>query len=518
MKNTKKTFRDSVPMRWTMLVLLSGLTFATYWFQDFMGGLKGLMETEYGFTSENFGRIIGLTTIANVCGMVIVGGIILDKWGIRLAGLLFGGLAAFGGLIVYLASTGVFGSETGTRLWMMIVGRIMFGTGLEVVCVVATRTVVKWFKGYELALAMAINVGFGRLGTAMGIAVSPDIAVMGTTSTAIGFSASLLGLGLIMFVIYMFFDVKLDRQESVTKSTSEEDTFRMSDLLKLLKNKPYIYITLLCVVFYSGVFPFIQYAPDLLVHKFGFTSKLPEGGEVIIAGSSVLGNSLIFIGLFIFAICFSTIPSPSNIKTCQGRIIARLVILLLFLTYLYCFKDVFSIWLKNGAKTAALIPLGTIIFTPIFGNVVDNKGKAASLMMLGSLILIFAHLSLSVFNSVILGYLGLLSMGIAFSLVPAAMWPSVAKIIPENKLGTAYAGMFTVQNWGLGIFFWGIGAVLEFVNQSKLELIKAEKAAYDYTIPILLLAGCGIISIFLAYKLKQADKQSGYGLEEPNVK
>ncbi len=512
----QKTLRDSAAMRWFALILLSGLTFSTYWFQDFFGGIKSLLFTEYGFTSENFGRIISMTTFANIFGMIIVGGIILDKWGIRIAGLIFGGLATVGGLIVFLASGGTFGGESSTILWTMIIGRMMFGTGLEVVCVVATRTIVKWFKGYELALAMAINMGFGRLGSAMGIAISPDIA-MGTSSTAIGFAASLLGLALIMFVVYLFFDIKLDKQNAAMASeTGSEEEFKMSDLVKLVKNSAFVYITLLCVAFYAAVFPFIQYASDLLVNKFGFTSELPEGASIVINGSAALGNSMMYIVLFLSAICFSVVPA--NLKSASARLITRVVVVFALGVFIYAFRDVFSAWMHNGQKTASLIPLGTIIFTPIFGNIVDKKGKAASLMILGSLLLIFAHLSLSIFDNIYLGYMGLLSLGVAFSLVPAAMWPSVAKIVPENRLGTAYSTMFTVQNWGLAAFFWGIGAVLDYVNRDILGQINAKEAVYDYTIPILMLVGCGVISIFLSYKLKQADKKHGFGLELPNVK
>ena len=164
METMNKTLRDTTAIRWCVLVLLSALIFATYWYQDFFSGLKALMESEMGFTSEEFGRLIGLTTIANMFGMIIVGGIVLDKWGIRLAGLVFGGLAAFGAMITAMAAAGYFGSDHKTILIMMVVGRIMFGSGLEITCVVATRTIVKWFKGYEIALALAINIGFGRLG------------------------------------------------------------------------------------------------------------------------------------------------------------------------------------------------------------------------------------------------------------------------------------------------------------------------------------------------------------------
>ena len=537
-----KTLRDIPAMRWLVMFLVSGLMFSTYYFQDFYSGLKDLVETEFGFTSAEFGRMIGLTTIANVFGMIIVGGIILDKWGIRLAGLAFGGLAALGGLVSALTAAGYFGDDKSTMLTGLIIGRIMFGSGLEVVCVVVMRILVKWFKGYELALAMAINMGFGRLGSALAIAISLDIA--GTSvSPAVTFAASLIGLSLIMFVIYIFFDIKIDKQtgaKELRKQSKGEDDFKFSDLVKLATNRSFIFITLLCVTFYSAVFPFIQYAPDLLVNKFGFNYDLPEGASFVVAGSKALGNAIVYIVIFLFALSITLIPN--NLKKMRDRNILRLVILGVFAFIVYLNLDILKIWLVNGPKTAGLIPLGTIIFTPIFGSYVDKNGKAASLMILGSFLLIFAHISLSLTNSVIMAYLGLLCLGVAFSLVPAAMWPSVAKIVAENRLGTAYATMFTVQNWGLGLFFWGIGAFLhavnpkvvaaisaardqlaaqgmssgEISNQIKLMQYHGELPYYNYLWPILSLVLLGLISIYLAIKLKQSDKIQGYGLELPS--
>ncbi len=509
----RRTMRDSSAMRWAMLILLSGLTFSTYWFQDFFSGLKGLMESEMGFSSEEFGRILGLTTIANVFGMIIIGGIMLDKWGIRVAGLVFGGIAVLGGAISALAAAKFFGEDKETMLNMIIVGRVLFGSGLEVVCVVATRTIVKWFKGYDLALAMAINMGFGRLGSAMGTALSLDIGG-GSVSPAVTFAASLMGVALIMFLIYTVFDIKLDKQQVVLdkenneKEASSEDDFKFSDLIALIKNKSFLYIALLCVSFYAAIFPFMQYAPDLLINKFGFTEKLPEAGEVVLWGSSAMGAASVYIVFFLFAILFAVVPN--NFEDKQKRLLIKVGALAIFSAYLFVMRDVLAIWLNNGSKTASLIPLGTIIFTPIFGNIVDKKGKAASLMILGSSLLIFAHLSLSVLHNVYIAYLGLLSLGVAFSLVPAAMWPSVAKIVPENRLGTAYATMFTLQNWGLGAFFYGIGALLDRVNQNV-----PDGQPKDYTIPILVLVGCGVISIFLSFLLKKADVKQKYGLETP---
>lgn len=541
MEKVKKTLRDSAGMRWLMLVLISSLMFSTYYFQDFFSPLRSLMETDLGINSEEFGRIIGLTTIANVFGMIIIGGIILDKWGIRIAGLAFGGLATLGGVITALASAGAFGEEKSTVLTGLIVGRVLFGSGLEVVCVVVTRTIVKWFKGYELALAMAINMGFGRLGSALAIAISLDIAGV-AVSPAVVFAASIIGLSKIFFLVYIIFDVKLDKQTGAKelKAASPDEDFKFSDLVKLATNKSFIFIALLCVAFYSAVFPFIQYAPDLLVNKFGFSYQLPEGAAVVAFGSEALGSTLVYLVIFIFALSVTLVPS--NLKGSQAKTISVVVIVAIFAGIVFMVKDTLAIWMVNGPKVASLIPLGTIIFTPIFGSYVDRNGKAASLMILGSLLLIFAHISLSLFDSTILAYLGLLSLGIAFSLVPAAMWPSVAKIVPENRLGTAYASMFTVQNWGLLAFFWGIGALLYKVNpavvaaisevrenlqaqglsgseiseQVKLMQLNGDLPYYNYFWPIIMLVVCGVISIFLAYKLRQADKEQGYGLELPS--
>lgn len=488
MEQVKKQLNESAALRWTVLVLLSGLTFGTYWFQDCMGPLKGLMETEFGFTSSQFGMLVSATTWANLALMIILGGMALDRWGIRKTGTIFGILATVGAALVALGSMGVFGRDTKTMLTVMVIGRIMFGTGLETVCVMVSRTIVKWFKGYELALAMAINMGFGRLGSAGTNFFGIEIA-NGSAGTGLSVSASLIGLGLIMFLIYLIVDVKFDRraQQSQGAQASSGEDFKFSDVVKLVTNPSFIYIALLCVFFYSAVFPFIQYAPDLLVNKFGFSLQMPD---------------------------------LSNLS----------------------FWEKVKAYLTNGPKVTSFIPLGTILFTPIFGRLVDKKGKAASLMMLGSLLLIFAHITLSVLNNVTLGYLGLLCLGVAFSLVPAAMWPSVAKIVAEKRLGTAYATMFTIQNYGLALFFWGIGKVLDLTNGNVVRILQSKRAElldqgatpnqiaeriaemkltgeiplYNYTIPILMLVLLGVISIFLAYQLKRADQKQGYGLELPS--
>jgi len=538
METIKKTLKDNAAIRWLVLFLISGLTFGTYWFQDFFSGIKPLMITEMGITSSQFGTLIQWTTWANIFGMIIIGGIILDNWGIRRTGIVFGLLAAAGAALTALGAAGVFSKDLDSQLWTMMIGRLLFGSGLEVVCVIAMRTIVKWFKGYELALAMAINMGFGRLGSTLGQALSIDIG-NGVVSPAVNFAATLIGIGFLMFLLYIMFDVKVDKQ---TKGSEEkEEPFRFSDLVKLITNRSFIFIALLCVTFYSAVFPFMQYAPDLLVNKFSFSYDLPDSANIILFGSKSLGNASVFIGLFIFALAVTLVPS--RFKNRQGQTVSLIIILVLFVAFIYSLSDTLSQWLVNGPKTASLIPLGSILFTPIFGKIVDSRGRAASLMILGSLLLIFAHLTLSIFDSVVLGYFGLLSLGIAFSLVPAAMWPSVAKIVPENRLGTAYATMFTIQNIGLNLLFKGIGWVLDKANpdvvsqlQSSRESLEAqgldnlqiseklqemqfvthEIQAFNYTTPILMLVGLGVIAMFLAFMLKRSDRKQGYGLEMPS--
>jgi len=461
----KKALNESRGARWTVLVMVSLLMFATYWFQDFMSPLQNLMRDAWGFTNADFGLVISCTTWLNMIGAIIVGGMILDKFGPKVCIFLFGGAALLGAVICAMGGAGFFGEEMVDRRNALMVGRIFFGIGLEVTCVLVSKTVVKWFKGHELALAMGVNVGFGRLGSMLAIMFSADIAGA-TPSPAITLSAVFIGVGIIAYIAHLMFDTKLDKDRKEISEASQDEEgddeqFKVSDLLELLRNPSFIFIALLCVTFYSAVFPFIQYAPDLLTNKFGFTRVLPD-----LDGAG--------------------------------------------------FGAIVHAWLHNGPKVAGLIPFGTLFFTPIFGSIVDRKGKAASLMMLGSGLLIFAHLSLSVFNSVGLGYAGLLALGVAFSLVPAAMWPSVAKIVPECRLGTAYATMFTIQNWGLGGFFWGIGKVLDISNADNMEAINAGTAVYDYTTPILMLVFLGVISIFLAFMLKAADRKQRYGLELPS--
>ena len=541
--NAIKLMNDSKAMRWLMLVLVSGLMFSTYYFYDFFAPLRGLLESEHGITSDEFGKILFFMTLPNILGMIIIGGIIIDKFGVRFAGLLFGGITVLGGIVSAMTTAGFFGTDKSSILTGLIIGRLLFGIGIEATLVVVTRAIVKWFKGHELALAMAISVGIGRLGTALALAITLDISSTSIAPSVV-FGAATLVASFLMFVVYLFFDVKFDRQLKEKKISMGDDQpdedFKFKDLVKLISTKAFIFIALLCVAFYASVFPFIQYAPDLLVNKFGFSYNLPEGAAIYLFGSESLGSVVVFVVIFLFALGFTLLPDFFKEK--RSKIFSVVLLLAVFAFLVSQIWDVLSIWFINGPKAASLIPLGSVVFTPIFGKYVDTNGKAASLMIIGSFLLIFANIALSLFSSTLLAYLGLLSLGVAFSLVPAAMWPAVAKIVPDNRLGTAYASMFTLQNWGLGAFFFGIGWLLSKMNpivESTIaqtrEVLAAEGLTggeisariselqvageipfYDYTWPMLMLVACGVFSILLAYLLKKEDREKGYGLELPS--
>ncbi len=459
MNDLKKAMNESALIRWGMLILVSITMFANYYFYDALSPLKSTLETQLNWSSSNYGFFVSAYSIPNVfLLMAVIGGIVLDKIGIRITGFVFVGFMVLGSaLTAYGASDTFLSGGPGYNfmnsifknlppsLKMMTLGFFLFGLGAETSIVVFTKAIVKWFKGKDLALALGMNLAFGRLGMAAAMLISPSIEQnTNRVDPAIWFGTMLLLIGLLTFIVYMFYDKKLDKQIESSASEEEEEPFRLADIGKLLTNRSFIYITLLCVTFYSAVFPFVKYAPDLLSNKFGLDNEL------------------------------------------AGRI-------------------------------TSILPFGTILFTPLFGTFTDRKGKSASLMIYGSILLILVHLIFSLTN--ITPYIPMFLLGVAFSLIPAAMWPSVAKIVPEKRLGSAYGLMFSIQNIGLWAFPMLIGKVLDLSNPNiTSEALAAGTASYDYTNPILMLTVLGILGLFFAFLLKREDKVSGYGLELPNKK
>ncbi len=456
MEQVKRMLNESAVMRWGALILISVVMFSSYYFYDVYSGIKSTLQAETGLTNADYGTMYGAYSFTNAfLLMAFFGGIILDKWGIRKTGSLFISfltigviLTAYGASNIYKESSiysfmNSFWGNYSAELKMMVFGRILFGLGAETFYVVINKVIAKWFKGKELAFAFAISLALGRFGTAAAFMISPRLVNNSTEWTTAGwFGVMLMLIALITFIIYLIFDVKFDKLAGDQNPNEENEEFRLKDFAILLKNKSFIYITLLCVLFYSAVFPFLGFAADFLQNKFGFSETL--AGDI-----------------------------------------------------------------------TTILPYGTILFTPLFGWFTDHKGKNASIMIIGSILLIIVHLTFSLTN--FSPYISLFLLGIAFSLVPAAMWPSVARIVPEKRLGTAYGFMFTVQNFGLMGIPIIMGRVLDSTNSGvTAQIVKEGTAVYDYKWTILMLAGFGVLGVVFAFLLKREDKVSGFGLELPN--
>ncbi len=455
--NVKKLINDSPTARWSVMLLVSIAMATNYYFYDALSPLKDLMHSKLGFSSSDYGLFMGAYSWPNVfLAMAVIGGIILDKIGIRITGSLFIIFQVLGAAITAYGTTdyyinggigydfmGSFLPSWSPILKMTTLGFFIFGLGAETTIVVISKVIVKWFKGKELALALGLNLAIGRLGMAAALILSPRLVEGSNISWPIWFSTMLLGIGFLAFMVYIMYDMKYDRQIQSDESLLDEtEEFHISDIGKLLTNRSYIFITMLCVLFYSAVFPFVKFAPDLMTNKFGVSREL-------------------------------------------------------------------------AGTITSVLPFGTLFFTPLFAWFADFKGKSASLMIYGSLLLVIVHLLFALTN--VTPYFSMFVLGVAFSLVPAAMWPSVAKIVETNKIGTAYGLMFTIQNIGLMIFPMLIGYVLDRSNPGVAETLAAGgEAVYNYTNPTLMLAGLGVLGVVFALLLKREDKTSGYGLELPN--
>lgn len=445
-----KKLNDSKVARWTALAIVSFTMLCGYFLTDVMSPLKPMLEQELSWTSTDFGMFTSAYGWFNVfLLMLIFGGIILDKMGVRFTGFGACFLMLIGCAIKYAAVAGYIGQSGeilgfSSQVMIASLGYAIFGVGVEIAGITVSKIIVKWFKGKELALAMGLEMATARIGTMLAMAITvPFAKYFQSVSAPVLLCLIMLCIGLISFFIYTFMDKKLDA--SMTDQEDEaEEPFRFSDIGAIITNKGFWLIALLCVLFYSAVFPFLKYATDLMVNKYHVEEEL--------AGF---------------------IPS--------------------------------------------LLPLGTLFLTPFFGNLYDRKGKGASIMMLGAVLLIIVHLlfTLPILNEWWFATLIMIVLGIAFSLVPSAMWPSVPKIIPEKQLGTAYALIFWVQNWGL----MGVPALIGWVLDKYCKLDNsAGGPAYDYTLPMAIFTCFGILALFIAFLLKREDKKKGYGLELPNIK
>ena len=451
----KQSLRESKTARWTALGIISITMFAGYMLTDIMSPLKPMLEAQLKWTSTDYGVFTSAYGWLNVFFiMLILGGIILDKMGVRFTGVMAAGVMVIGASIKYWAISTVFAPDAMIFGWKAQVvyasiGFAIFGVGVEVAGITVSKIIVKWFKGKEMALAMGMQMAVARLGTMLAMVAPVPIATYfdDSISAPLAFVLVLLVAGFFAFIFYTFLDKKLDASEMAEGEVVAEDPFKFSDILLIITNKGFWLIAFLCVLFYSSVFPFLKYANDLMVNK--YLVKMETAGLITM-----------------------------------------------------------------------LLPVGTLFLTPLFGGIYDKKGKGATIMIIGAAMLVIIHgiFSLPVFNHWMVAVVLVISLGIALSLVPSAMWPSVAKIIPEKQLGTAFSLIFWIQNWGLMGVPLLIGIMLDKYNPG-ISVAKAagENVSYDYTVPMLIFTSFGVLAVFVAFLLKAEDKKKGYGLELPNI-
>ncbi len=405
MEQIKQSLRDSTATRWTALVFASMAIFGAYYFNYALSSIKPMLESILGWNSEDFGTYTSAYAWFNVFFfMLIFSGFILDKLGVRKTGIgatiiMFAGTAInywavnhqfADGSTIHIPLVG----DMNLQVFYSSIGFAIFGVGTEAIGITISKAVVRWFKGKELALAMGMQMSIARLGTALALGISIPLAKNFSVTTPILFALIVMVLGVISFILFSMLDIKLDKSEGKEEEVvNPDDEFKISDILLIIGNLGFWYIAILCVLFYSAVFPFLFYANDLMVNKYNVAPSL--------AGTITM-----------------------------------------------------------------LLPFGTIILTPVFGRIYDKYGKGATIMMVGSLILIFVHgvLAIPSLTAWWIAAAMVIVLGVGFSLVPSAMWPSVPKIIPEKQLGTAYAVIFWIQNIGLMLVPLMLGIVLNSTN------------------------------------------------------
>ena len=419
-EQVRETIANKAWARWTVLAIVSFTMMAGYVVAKEMSPLQFMLEKAagdggMGWTSGEFGIFAGSRGFFNVfLLMLFVGGIILDKMGVRFTGvlscvLMLAGAAAVYGVITYTSPDPMWNVPLlGTikrQVALAALGFAFFGIGYEMCGITVSKVVVRWFSGKEMALAMGLQVAMARLG-------------------------------------YCTMDRRLDKELSVetqnlaSPAAQDDEQFHFSDMKLTIKNPGFWLITLLCLFYYSALYPFLDFATKLMISKYGVDSHLA--------------------GL---------IP--------------------------------------------AILPFTSIVLTPLFGGWCDKKGRGATMMVIGSVML---TLVLIIFampgNASWLAVTLMCILGIAFSLLPAALWPAVPKIVPMKQLGTSYSIIYYIQNIGLMLIPVLIGKVLERNTVGD---------QVDYTHSLIIFAIIGVGAIVTASLLLWMDRKRHYGLEDPNI-
>ena len=455
MNTLKKSLRDNRWACWLALACLVVPMFASYFFDDMFSSLSELFKSpeylELGWNMADYGFYASGYSFLCIWGGLIVCGALLDKYGVRLVGSIFVGMMVFGaGLVTFAISAGF---EPSTSLTIAYIGCMLFGLGSEIAGVSVTRSIAKWFKGRNMALAMGLQLAIARFGTATAILIAPmivrqkaigEIYTLAETNRPALIGLGVLAVGAILWAIFVAMDAQFDRQtgESDKVETAKEDKFRFSDIWKVLSNPRFLMIAILCVTFYCCVIRF---------KKFGVSILLP----------------------------------------------------------------LFGVDLEIATVLLAMIPFFTILFTPLFGALVDKVGKATTWMIVGSALVLASHLIITFAPQGVpaYAYIAIAMLGIGYSLVPSAMWPSVPKIIPEKNLGTAYSLIYWIQNMGMWAVPIYVGKIFtETITQPgnhMQESAAAIKAEYVFII-------LGIVAIATAIMLmRSSHRNPGLKLDEP---
>lgn len=451
MSNVVKTLKDSKIACWIALACLVVPMFGSYYFDDMFSTVSQIFQEpgnlELGWDSANFGLYAGGYSFLCVFGGLIICGILLDKYGVRIVGSIFVGLMLLGSAIVTVAiSTKM---APATSLSIAYIGCMIFGLGSEIAGVAVTRSIAKWFKGKSMAFAMGLQLSIARLGTGLAMLIAPYLVVanaegyypLSATNRPALVGLSLIFIGTILWAIFIAMDAKYDHQLGVVSQRGEqkeEDKFKFSDIIAVIKNPRFIMIALLCVFFYCCVISFKKFGTTIMIPRFGMDAEA-------------------------------------------------------------------------AATMVASIAFFPVIFTPLFGALVDKVGKATSWMILGSVIVFLAHIIIGFAPaSDAWGYLSICFLGIGYSLVPSAMWPSVPKIIPEKNLGTAYSMIYFIQNLGMLTVPIFAGRILG--NEELDKVVRSVHAEYIFI-------GLGVVAISVSLLLKlSAKKNPQLALDEPNLK
>lgn len=452
---------DSAGARWTALILIALMMFFAYMFVDVISPIQTMVQEQLHWSAGAYGTFGSSEYILNVFGFLILAGIILDKMGIRFTGTLSASVMVIGATIKCYAVSPWF-QGTGLEQWLSSwwtalpgtaklasVGFMIFGCGCEMAGITVSKAIAKWFEGKEMALAMGLEMAIARVGVFAIFSISPKVyewfGFSNEVVVPVAFCLALLCIGLLCFIVFDFMDAKLDSQLGVGKAKADpEDEFKVSDVKKIFSSRLFWVVALLCVLYYSAIFPFQKYAANML---------------------------------------------QCNLHMSESQA-----------------SDIFR-W----------FPIGAAVLTPFLGAFLDHKGKGATMLIFGALLMICCHLTfalvLPVYPSIGLALSTIVVLGVSFSLVPAALWPSVPKIMDKRFLGSAYSLIFWIQNIGLALFPILIGKVLEAANPGVTDPVK-----YNYTWPLVMLAGLGVLALLLALYLKIIDKRNNYGLEAPNIK